>query len=136
MKSFVDTSPFIYLVESHETYGQQVWDLFLTSVGRNDQLVTSVITWMEFGVMPKKMGRLDLIEKFYDLLDRLGIPLVQINQAVADKAASLRAKYDFLKAMDALQLAVAIESDCDRFITNDKGLLRFQELQVLTLDQF
>lgn len=136
MKLFVDTSPFIYLVESHETYGQQVWDLFLTSVWRNDQLVTSVITWMEYGVMPKKRGRLDLIEKFQDFLDHLGIPLVQINQAVADNAAALRARYDFLKAMDALQLAVAIESDCDRFMTNDKGLLRFQELQVLTLDQF
>ncbi len=136
MKLFIDTSPFIYLVESHETYSQQVSDLFLTSIGRNDQLVTSVITWMEFGVMPKKTGRLDLIARYQDLLDRLGIPLVHVNQAVADKAAALRAKYDFLKAMDALQLAVAIESDCDRFITNDKGLLRFQELHVLTLDQF
>lgn len=84
----------------------------------------------------QKTGRLDLIARYQDLLDRLGIPLVHVNQAVADKAAALRAKYDFLKAMDALQLAVAIESDCDRFITNDKGLLRFQELHVLTLDQF
>lgn len=135
MKLFVDTSPFIYLVESHESYGKQVQDFFLTSIARNDQLITSVITWMEFSVMPQKTERLDLIEKYQDLLDGLGIPLIEITQPIANRAAILRSKYDFLKAMDALQLAVALESDCRQFITNDKRLLRISEIQLITLDQ-
>lgn len=135
MKLFIDTSPFIYLVESHEIYGPRVWDLFLASIGRNDQMVTSVITWMEFSVMPQKTGRLDLIQKYQALLDQLGIPLITISQAVAHQAAFLRSKYDFLKAMDALQLALALQSECGLFITNDKELVRFTELQVVTLDR-
>lgn len=90
---------------------------------------------MEFSVMPQKIERIDLIEKYQNLLDRLVIPLIEITQAIAAGAAFLRGKYDFLKAMDALQLAVAIESDCTWFITNDKGLLRISEIQLMTLDQ-
>lgn len=90
---------------------------------------------MEFSVMPQKIERIDLIEKYQNLLGRLVIPLIEITQAIAARAAFLRGKYDFLKAMDTLQLAVAIESDCTWFITNDKGLLRISEIQLMTLDQ-
>lgn len=131
MKLFVDTSPFIYLVESHESYAKQIQDFFLNSIARNDQLFTSVITWMEFSVMPQKTERLDLIEKYQDLLNGLGIPLIEITQIIANRAAILRSKYDFLKAMDALQLAVG----CSQFITNDIKLSKISEIQIMMLDQ-
>jgi predicted nucleic acid-binding protein len=135
MKLFVDTSPFIYLVEAHAFYGEKVQELLLSSIARNDELVTSVITWMEFSVMPQKTKRLDLIEKYQDLLTQLGIPVLEITQSIASQAALTRSEYDFLKPMDALQLAVAIDSDCVQFITNDKGLRQITEIQVITLDQ-
>jgi predicted nucleic acid-binding protein len=135
MKLFVDTSPFIYLVESHAFYGEKVQKLLLSNIARNDELITSVITWMEFSVMPQKTKRLDLIEKYQDLLTQLGIPVLEITQSIASQAALMRSKYDFLKPMDALQLAVAIDSGCVQFITNDKGLRRITEIQVITLDQ-
>lgn len=135
MKLFVDTSPFIYLVESHAFYGEKVQELLLSSIARNDELITSVITWMEFSVMPQKTKRLDLIEKYQDLLTQLGIPVLEITQSIASQAALMRSEYDFLKPMDALQLAVAIDSGCVQFITNDKGLRRITEIQVITLDQ-
>lgn len=135
MKLFVDTSPFIYLVESHPSYGAQIGEFFLSSIAKNHQLITSVITWMEFSVVPQKTGRLDLIEKYQGLMNQLGIPLLEITQAFADRAAILRSKYDFLKAMDALQLAVALESGCTQFLTNDKRLFRVSEIQLVTLDQ-
>lgn len=37
--------------------------------------------------------------------------------------------------MDALQLAAAILSSCDIFVTNDKQLRRFREVTVLSLDE-
>jgi predicted nucleic acid-binding protein len=135
MKLFVDTSPFIYLVESHAFYGEKVQKLLLSNIARNDELITSVITWMEFSVMPQKTKRLDLIEKYQDLLTQLGIPVLEITQSIASQAALMRSEYDFLKPMDALQLAVAIDSGCVQFITNDKGLRRITEIQVITLDQ-
>ncbi len=135
MKLFVDTSPFIYLVESHAFYGEKVQELLLSSIARNDELITSVITWMEFSVMPQKTKRLDLIEKYQDLLTQLGISVLEITQSIASQAALTRSEYDFLKPMDALQLAVAIDSGCVQFITNDKGLRQITEIQVITLDQ-
>jgi predicted nucleic acid-binding protein len=135
MKLFVDTSPFIYLVESHAFYGEKVQELLLSSSARNDELITSVITWMEFSVMPQKIKRLDLIEKYQDLLTQLRIPVLEITQSIASQAALMRSEYDFLKPMNALQLAVAIDSGCVQFITNDKGLRQIAEIQVITLDQ-
>ncbi len=40
----------------------------------------------------------------------------------AGEAYELRAKYQFLKGMDAFQLAIAINENCDQFVTNDKKL--------------
>jgi len=135
MKFFVDTSIFIYLVERHPSYGIRVQDFFLGSLLRNNELITSVITWMEFTVAPKKANRLDLIVGYQELLNTLAIPLVEITQPISDQAATLRSRYSFLKAMDALQLAVALESGCDRFVSNDKALIRVSEIQHLELDK-
>lgn len=49
-------------------------------------------------------------------------------------AAKIRAKYKGFKAMDALQLATAMISDCDLFLTNDKQLRRFDGLPILVVD--
>ena len=98
-------------------------------------MITSVITWMEFTVAPKKANRLDLIAGYQELLNTLAIPLAEITQPIADRAATLRSRYTFLKPMDALQLAVALESGCDRFVSNDKALLRVSEIQHLELDK-
>jgi predicted nucleic acid-binding protein len=84
MKFFVDTSIFIYLVERHPSYGIRVQDFFLGSLLRNNELITSVITWMEFTVAPKKANRLDLIAGYQELLNTLAIPLVEITQPIAD----------------------------------------------------
>ncbi|MCR5061201.1 MAG: PIN domain-containing protein [Saccharofermentans sp.] len=49
---------------------------------------------------------------------------------IADKAAQIRARYTSFKAMDALQLAAAVLSGCDCFLTNDKQLQQFDEIEV------
>ena len=53
---------------------------------------------------------------------------------MAETAAQIRAKYSGIKAMDALQLASAITSGCDVFLTNDKQLRQVNEIQVLLVD--
>lgn len=37
--------------------------------------------------------------------------------------------------MDALQLASAIQNNCDVFLTNDKQLKQVQEISVLLVDE-
>ena len=135
MKFFLDTPIFIYLVEQHPSYSSRVQDFFLSNLLKNNELITSVVTWMEFTVAPKKAGRVDRIESYRELLYKLGIPLVEVTQPIADQAATLRSRYSFLKGMDALQLAVALESGCSKFVSNDKGLLRVTEILHLGMDE-
>jgi predicted nucleic acid-binding protein len=51
---------------------------------------------------------------------------------VSQKAAEIRVHYN-LKLPDALQVAVALVSGCDGFLTNDAALQRVTELRILLL---
>jgi predicted nucleic acid-binding protein len=54
-------------------------------------------------------------------------------ETAAERAAELRARYH-LRTPDALQVATALLSDCQAFLTNDKDLSRIIEIQVLVLE--
>ena len=135
MKTFIDTSPFIYLIENNPQFATKARKFILDAVINNEELITSVITLMEFGVMPQKKGRQDLILKFEDFLKIMNISIEDIDQGMAKKAFQLRAKYDFLKSMDALQISVALEKNCDQFLTNDKKLKKVSELQIVIIEE-
>jgi len=70
------------------------------------------------------------------LLVDFDIYTFNINLKVAESAAKLRAKYKWLKGMDAIQLAVAIFSDCDCFITNDKSIKKIREIEVILISDW
>ena len=38
--------------------------------------------------------------------------------------------------MDALQLATAVQEDCDVFLTNDKQLCQFKEIKCITVEDW
>ena len=40
------------------------------------------------------------------------------------------------KTMDSLQLAVAVLHGCDSFLTNDKQLKQFQEMNCVTVEEW
>lgn len=61
--------------------------------------------------------------------------VVAIDEAVAKKAAQIRAEYRHFKGMDALQLASACLTGCDTFLTNDKQLKQFSELKVVLVEE-
>jgi predicted nucleic acid-binding protein len=58
---------------------------------------------------------------------------MSIDDAAADQAARLRAKYQLLTP-DAIQLAMAVNAGFQVFLTNDRGLQRVTEIRVLILD--
>jgi predicted nucleic acid-binding protein len=134
MRKFIDTAPFIYLIENHPIFADEVINLFAESTINGDSLMTSVITLMEFGVKPEREGRQDIIAKFEELLARLNIEITQVDERIAKKAYQLRAKYQFLKGMDSIQIATAILSNCDEFVTNDKKLKKITEVSVIILE--
>ena len=89
MKTFIDTSPFIYLVENHPEFADQVRTFILDAVSNNEGLVTSVITLMEYGVMPEKKGRQELILQFEEFLQLMNISVETIDKSIAETAYKL-----------------------------------------------
>jgi predicted nucleic acid-binding protein len=135
-KVFLDTSLFIYLLEDNPVYCDKVINFIEYCLQHEISFSTSTITHMEFCVRPYEIGRNDVIKDFEELLIDLGITPQPISLPVADTAAKLRAKYKWLRAMDALQLATGICSDCDAILTNDKRIKEVEEIPIILIDDW
>ena len=57
-----------------------------------------------------------------------------IDEDIGKLAAQMRARYN-LSLTDALQIATAIQSGCDAFLTNDLQLKRVNELSILVVTE-
>ena len=64
----------------------------------------------------------------------MDINLIEINKNIAEKSAMIKSKYRYFKTADSLQLASALSFQCDLFITNDKQLRQFSDIEILVLD--
>jgi predicted nucleic acid-binding protein len=126
-KIYFDTAPFIYFVENNPEFYQKLEDLIFQLVEDESIFYTSVLTQTEFSVHPIKFNRRELIDDYETMLSTMSFNVNSIDNYIAKHAAELRAKYPSLKTMDALQLASALTFECDKFITNDKGLIRINE---------
>jgi predicted nucleic acid-binding protein len=94
-----------------------------------------MVTLTEVLTQPIKQGN-KVVEKAYRaILSGSGnFTLVPITADIAERAAELRAQYN-LKTPDALQVATAIVTNCDAFVTNDLGIKRVKEVRILLLDE-
>ncbi len=55
---------------------------------------------------------------------------------MAERAGKLRGRYPFLRALDAIQIAVALNVGADAFLTNDVKLKRVNELNAIVLKDY
>lgn len=127
---FLDTAPVIYHVEGHPTWAPRVLPVF-AAIDRGTIIgVTSTITLAECLIQPLRTGANDLAQRFRDLLTKgRNTKCVGVDDCV-ELAAHIRAKYNVLLA-DAFQIAAAIQSGSDSFLTNDLALQRITEVRVL-----
>ena len=128
-KSFFDTSIFIYALENNLAEAKELFQQALTE----GTLGTSTITIMEYATGCIKHKKIEQLNNFRYFLQALMFEVVSVDDAIALKAAEIRGKYQFFKAMDALQLATAFVSGAGVFYTNDKQLLQYKELTVITM---
>ena len=135
MKKFIDTAPIIYIIEGHPKFADNTINLISESLLHGHTFITSVVTIMEFGVKPQKENRKDVLDRFNDFLNEINIVVENVDIEIAIKAYQLRAKYQFLKGMDALQIATALVTNCDEFITNDKKLSKIEEISIKLLEE-
>jgi predicted nucleic acid-binding protein len=132
----IDTSIFIYQVEDsprYATLSEEALNALSNGVFRG---ITSILTFMEVAVRPLQLGRHDAADEYELLLSSFpNLLVVELNRACARRAAELRATYR-LRPADSLQVAACLQHGATALLTNDKGLRRIQELEVVMLDDF
>jgi len=122
VKLFWDTNLFIYLWESgpQSTLAEA---LAQWSIRENHEIVTSTLSLGEILVQPFRQGREDRVRAYEAAF--AAMTLVDLTPRVAHQFARLRAQYPDLRPPDAVQLASALHTQADAFITNDHRLSRY-----------
>ncbi|GIW94689.1 MAG: motility twitching protein PilT [Pirellulaceae bacterium] len=132
----IDSMTVIYFLEENERYLSVVRDLFsMVDQGRLFAF-SSYLTLLEVLVKPLKDGRSDVVDEYKAILCQArGFRLLPINGEIAEEGARIRAQYGF-RVPDALQLATALCHTADAFVTNDRRLRQFDELDVVLLEEY
>ena len=134
----LDASIFIYYIERNVKYFDLLDKLFKKCKLEENPLkiITSIITLIEVLIKPLVENQEKLANKYRDiLLNSDSVYILELNNDIAEKSATLKSKYKFLKTPDAIQLATAIYSNSDLFLSNDKKLQSINEINVVILDQ-
>src|SRR5205807_1466527 len=115
----LDTAPLIYFIEGHADYGPVVSPFFLDRLEQGlNEAVTSVVSLGEVLVQPLAAARLDLVQRYKDLLTAgPHLTLADITRGIAEQAADLRVRYG-IRLPDACQLAAALTGGATHFLTN------------------
>ncbi|MGD0958687.1 MAG: type II toxin-antitoxin system VapC family toxin [Methylomonas sp.] len=131
MKLFLDACSIIYLIVSQQEQGRKIRLLVDEALKSNGQLVVSRLSFLECRVLPLKSRNsalLDCYDRFFQLHS---LAIIELDAIVIDIAAELRANHSgSLRTPDAIQLACAITSGADQFLTGDKKLAAIQEIKV------
>ena len=131
---FIDTAPIIYYLENNSLYKDAIKNFFVKCLEENIQIVTSTVTIEEYLVFPYSSGRMEFADNFKRFIDYMNIEVVDIDFRIAEQGAKIRGQHKSFKAMDALQIATAIVSECDMFFTNDRQLRQEKELPCMTMN--
>ena len=132
-----DTPPLIYYIEQNPQYKGAADDLFNAIDNGAARGMTSVLTLLEVLVQPLRSGRMDLASQYRQVLENSrGIRLLPVLSATCEVSAHLRAKYDWIRTPDAIQIAVALQDNADVIVTNDDRWRRLTEIPVVILSDY
>lgn len=132
---FLDTAPLIYYIEENPQYAPILNKLFLDNSKGEFLFQSSVITLLEVLVHPMRNNELQLVEQYQNILcNSHTINIFDLNIEITTKAAFYRAKYG-LKTPDSIQVATAVYTSSDYFLTNDIRLKAVKEIKLLILDE-
>jgi len=132
---FLDTAPLIYFIEGHSEHQGVLARLFQLNDNGEFAFITTSVTLLEVLVKPLKDEKTGIAQQYRDILTTApGIEILDITTQIAERAAQLRAKYS-LRTPDAIQLAAAIESGADYFLTNDLRLKAVAEVRIVTVSE-
>jgi predicted nucleic acid-binding protein len=128
---FLDTAPVVYFVEQNPEFIARVAPIF-ARLDLDIMGVVSAVTLAECLVFPIKRGLKDLENAFEEIVNSDRVEFVVADQEIAKLTATIRAKYNF-QLPDSMQIATAIVSGCDAFLTNDIALKKMTGIEVIVV---
>ncbi len=133
----LDSMCFIYQFTKHPVFSQLTKNILSQLEDNRINAVTSMVTVVEIFVHEEKIGDPFTIQTYEHSLRSIpNLELITIDWNIARFASKLRSKYKVLRTPDALQIASAILSGCNGFITNDAKLKKVKELKVINLADY
>jgi predicted nucleic acid-binding protein len=127
----LDTAPAIYLLEKHPAFYPVVEEFFRVRAEKGVVVVTTPITLAECLIHPFRQGRNDLVSAFRNLITGgTGTWFQPIGDETGQTAARVRAKYGLVLG-DAIQVAIALQMNCQAILTNDAAIARVTEIRTL-----
>ena len=130
MRIYCDSVVSIYYLEGAPPLKTRATARLASLWAAGDTVVISDLVRLECRMQPISFGDAVALAHYDSLFAQAGVERVPINTAVFDRATVLRANF---KLGDSLHLAAAIESGCDRFLTNDTRLSTFTGIPVEVL---
>lgn len=132
----LDTMLFIYHIEDNPKYAAITERLFDTIEHGSCKAVTSILTLIELLIKPKREGNLIAVGDYRDMILTFpNLMVMDVNLRVSDIASDMRAKYR-IRVPDAIQIASAIVGGSQSFITNDEGLKKVKDMNIILLDEW
>ncbi len=131
----IDTMALIYFFEDTPRYGV-LCEQIVRRIARGDFIgIVTPITVAELLVKPLEQGRTDISDAYRRAISNLqNVELPSMTYETGCLAGALRAKYGFALP-DMFQIAVALQTRLPAILTNDKALLRIEEVNVFLLDE-
>ena len=132
----LDTQIFIYFIEEDGRFLPLVKPLF-EAIDHGDLVgVTSGLSLMEVLVVPYRSGNSALADRYESLLTHSrGLRFIEVDRHLLKAAAQVRATFK-LKPPDAIQVAAALVSDCNSFLTNDRRIPAVPGLKILQVKHY
>ncbi|MCU0447115.1 MAG: PIN domain-containing protein [Microscillaceae bacterium] len=131
----LDTAPLIYFMEANPAFQVILSDFFDRHSKGEFYLTASVLVLTEVLILPLRTQNMTVAQQYRDILmNTTGLSLINLNPAIAEKTAQLRAKYN-LRTPDAIHLATSINENCDYFLSNHFQLKQITEIEVITINE-
>lgn len=135
-KAGIDSMCFIYHFEASQNYGELVKELFLKLQEKKLSAVTSVLTLAEIlSYENLQKDKIAFDEEKIKLHTTPNLSIIPVDEKISEAASILKYKYS-LTLPDAIQLATAVITGQQAFISNDNRLKRVKEIKVIILDDF
>ena len=134
-KIYLDANIIIYLMEGFEPFAPILSQLLEAIEAGQITCVTSEMTLAEVLVRPFKQEVVGLVKVYTDALnDKRLLTLQPVAYQTLMDAAFARAETG-MKLPDAIHVATAVQSSCDVFLTNDKGIKTPKSLKLMSLEE-